>query len=162
MNFLKRTENLKNDVINSYKLLQEESDRLLKETGCLVLQHKILSDAGLNEIEEISKITNLPYLYGYVIKENKNIALIGNPVSAVFDIKFGFNEEGHYFNEYIGKKDVLNKEFDIYVLDYKLLFDDRLKEYCFNKQEEIYKENDLEESKDMSRVKTKTRKLENN
>ena len=157
MNFLKRAKELKKDKTNPYKLLQEESDRYLKETGCLILQHKILSDAGLSEIEEISKMTNLPYLYGYVIKEKKNIALIGKPVWAVFDIKFGFNEEEHYFNEYVGKKEVLNKKFDIYILDYKLLFDERLQEYCLNKQEEICQESSLEESKD--RPRSRTRKL---
>ena len=154
MKFLKRNKELKKDKINPYEQLQEKSDRLLKETGCLVLQHKILSDASLNEIEEISKMTNLPYLYGYVIKGNKNIVLMGKPVSAVFDIKFGFNEEEHYFNEYIGKKEVSDKKFDIYVLDYQLLFDDRLQEYCLRKQEEINKESE-------DKTKVRIRKLGN-
>ena len=79
----------------------------------------------------------------HLIKEN--IALIGKSVWVVFDIKFGFNEGEHYFNEYVGKKEVLNKKFDIYILDYKLLFDEKLQEYCLHKQEEINKNSDLDE-----------------
>ena len=134
MDFLKKAYDIRNEEIDAYAALKEESDRILKETGCLVLQHKILNDASLKEIEEISEMTDLPYLYGYVIKGNKNIAIIGKPEAAIFDIKYGFDEEEHFFNEYISKKDVHNNKFDIYVLDYELLFDDRLQEYCQGKE----------------------------
>ena len=139
MDFYKSAFDLRNDEIEAYSMLKEESDRVLKETGCLVLQHKILSDVTLNEIEEISEMTDLPYIYGYIISDNKNIAIIGKPETAIFDIKYGFSEEEHFFNEYVSKKDVLDKKFDIYILDYELLFDDRLQEYCLDKQEEINK-----------------------